>query len=90
MKYSHAHRKPCHGPKACLVQTYRPPSSGNRAESDETTNTDGRKKASVASSQSVSEPGPACAAAASHRTAATAEMLKNTRCQTRSSRRNAG
>src|SRR5271170_5474892 len=90
MKYSHAHRKPCQGPNACLVQTYSPPSSGKRAESDETTRTDGRKKAPVARSHMVIEPGPACAAAANHRTAATAEMLKKTRCHTRSSRRNAG
>ena len=54
------------------------------------TRADGRKKVSAASSQSVSDPGPTCAAAASHRIPATAEMLNSTRCHSRSSRRSAG
>src|SRR5581483_861774 len=78
-KYSHAQRNPCHSPKARFAQMYSPPSSGKFADKLETTSADGRKNASAAMSQRTSDPGPACAAAASHRTPITEEILTERR-----------
>ena len=48
------------------------------ADKVETTCADGKKNESAAISQRTSDPGPACAAAASQRTPITAEMLNRT------------
>src|SRR5271154_6806 len=89
-KYSQAHKNPCQSLKACLVQTYSPPSSGNRADNVDTTSADGNRNASDASSHNVNDPGPVCTTGASQRTPMIAEMLNRIRCQSLSSRGSAG
>ena len=51
------------GPKSLRVQRYRPPAPGYFTESAATAMASGTMKSTAASSHSVTEPGPACAAA---------------------------
>src|ERR1700682_3227989 len=69
---------------------YMPPSSGNSSERRAITSADGRKKNSAARTHKASDPEPACAAAASQRMPAKAEMLNRIRPHSRSSRRRDG
>src|SRR6267378_6634243 len=69
---------------------YMPPSSGNSSERRAITSAEGRKKNSAARTHRASDPDPACAAAASQRMPAKAEMLNRIRSQSRNSRRREG
>ena len=66
-QYDQPVRNAAKGPKAALLQTYKPPSPGYRDDSSRTVNTSGMKKHSAASTQSPTAPGPAAAAAAIQR-----------------------
>ena len=60
-------RNPANGPKACFVQTYKPPSSGYRDDNSSTVNTSGTKRNAAAIAHSTSALGPAAAAVAIQR-----------------------
>src|SRR5580693_5392744 len=65
---------------------YMPPSSGNFRARPATVIAEGRKKKIAATIHRTNEPGPACAAAATHLRLMMAQMSKKTRSLSRSSR----
>src|SRR5580700_7273500 len=65
---------------------YMPPSSGKRRDRPAMVTADGRKKKIAATIHRTNEPGPACAAAATHLRLMMAQMSKKTRSLSRSSR----
>src|ERR1035438_5120735 len=70
-------RKPCQRPKSLRVQRYMPPAPGYFTERAETAMASGTMKSRAARSQSVTEPGPAWAAAGIQRVPTMQVMAKN-------------
>src|ERR1035438_10320471 len=68
IQYIHAVRKPAASPNASRAQMYSPPSCGYREDNSITHAASGTKKPSSPKNQTISEPGPAAAAVATHRT----------------------
>jgi hypothetical protein len=62
-QYTQKHRNPCQGPKSLRVQRYSPPAPGYFTMSAATAMASGTTNSNAASSHSVTDPGPACAAA---------------------------
>src|SRR5450631_3205471 len=83
-------RKPCQRPKSLRVQRYRPPVPGYFTESAATAMASGTMKSTAASSHSVTDPGPACAAAGIHRVPTMHAMAKNVMSRRPSSRFSCG
>ncbi len=65
-QYVHPVMNPANGPKACLHQTYMPPSSGYSVERCTTTIAKGANMAKPPRIHTISEDGPTPAAAAIH------------------------
>src|ERR1700733_5481665 len=65
---------------------YMPPSSGKRRDRPAMVTAEGRKKKTAATIHKTNEPGPACAAAATHLRLMMAQMSKKTRSLSRNSR----
>src|ERR1039457_2475914 len=83
-------RKPCQRPKSLRVHRYRPPAPGYFTESAATAMARGTMKSTAASSHSVTEPGPACAAAGIQRVPTMHAMAKNVMSRRPSSRFSCG
>src|SRR5450432_4830034 len=79
-------RKPCQRPKSLRVHRYRPPVPGYFTESAATAMANGTMKRTAASSQSVTDPGPACAANGIHRDPTMHVMASNVMSRRPSSR----
>src|ERR1039457_7265179 len=91
IQYTQKARKPCQGPKSPRVHTYRPPAApGYLTVSAATAMASGTTKNTDASSQSVMEPGPACAAAGIQSVLTMQVMAKRVTSRRPSSRRSAG
>src|SRR5579863_8601550 len=72
---------PWKSPNAIFVQTYSPPSSGNRVESSTTINAVGTKNSSAAKIHKLIEDWPLRAAAAIHRGPSTVAMQNSSTSQ---------
>src|SRR6266699_3378274 len=90
IQYTQKQRKPGQAPNSCRVQTYNPPAPGYFATSAATATARGTIKNTAAKSQSVTEPGPACAAIGIHRAEMTQLIAKSERSLRPSSRLSAG
>src|SRR4029077_6124024 len=88
VQYVHPATNPWKSPNAILVQTYSPPSSGNRVESSTTTNAVGTKNSSAANTHKLIEDCPLRAAAAIHRGPSTVAIQNSSTSQNPITRRN--
>src|ERR1700704_334391 len=79
-------RKPGHAPNSCRVQRYNPPAPGYFATSAATATASGAINNTAAKNQSVTEPGPACAAIGIHRAEVMQVMANSVRSRSPSSR----
>src|SRR5215471_3421499 len=86
IQYIQKQMNPCHGPKSPRAHRYMPPDLGYFAVSDATANARGTTKKTAVSSHSVTDPGPACAAAAIQRVPTMQVMAKRVRSRRPSSR----
>src|SRR4029077_6270067 len=88
VQYVHPATNPWKSPNAIFVQTYSPPSSGNRVESSTTTNAVGTKNKSAAKNHERIADCPLLAAAPIHRGPSTVAMQNNSTSQKPITRRN--
>src|SRR5471032_297548 len=89
-QYTQKERKPCQEPKSPRVHRYSPPAPGYFTVSAPTAIARGAMKSTAASSHSVTDPGPACAAAGIQRVPTMQEIVNRVTSRRPSSRLSAG
>src|SRR6266550_8205177 len=90
IQYTQKQRKPGQAPNSCRVQRYNPPAPGYFATSAATATARGTINNTAAKNQSVTEPGPACAAIGIHRAEVMQVMANSVRSRSPSSRLSVG